>query len=459
MHDFQALVAVKRTYFNTGATHSVAFRKQQLLKLTAALSKYEAALLLALKADFKKSNFEGYLTEILMLKKELRTHIKHLKSWSKPKYVRPSVLNFPSREAIFQQPYGVVLLICPWNYPVLLALNPLISAIAAGNCVVMKPSELSPHTAAVIEEMIASCFHPQYVEVVQGGVSETQALLSVRFDKIFFTGSTEVGKIVQKAAAAFLTPTVLELGGKSPCVVLADASIDLAAKRLIYGKMVNAGQTCIAPDFVWVERKIASQLIASLTFYIEKFYGTDILNNPDFPRIINEKHFNRLASYLKQGTVVYGGATNASEQFVGPTLMTSVDWNQPLMQEEIFGPLLPIQIFDQLEEVVAYHAEKEKPLAFYVFSNNLKRANSLMNQVQFGGGCINDVLVHIVNSRLPFGGFGASGIGNYHGKFGFAAFSHAKTVVNRSTWIDFAIKYPPYSLRTLNFIRRITRFF
>lgn len=459
MSDFQALVSAKYTYFTTGATNSVNFRKQQLLKLARALSKYEDELLLALEMDFKKSRFEGFLTEILMLKKELRTHIRQLKSWSKPQRVRASLLNFPSREAVFQQAYGVVLLISPWNYPVLLALNPLISAIAAGNCVVLKPSELSPNTSAVIEEMIKSCFDSEYVEVVQGGVVETQALLAIRFDKIFFTGSTQVGKIVQKAAAEYLTPTVLELGGKSPCVVLADASIDLAAKRIVYGKMVNAGQTCIAPDFVWVDRKIVSELIERMKFYLEKFYGTTPVTSPDFPRIINEKHFKRLSSYLKQGTIAFGGETNELQRFIGPTLLTDVKWNQPVMQEEIFGPILPIQIFESLEEVVEYHIKQEKPLAFYVFSRDVKRAHSLLNKMQFGGGCINDVLVHIVNSKLPFGGFGASGMGNYHGKFGFSAFSHTKTVVSRGTWLDIPLKYPPYSSQTLNLVRWFTRFF
>lgn len=434
----------QREYFAQGHTLEVSYRLVQLQKLKEGLQVFEDELLQALYSDFRKPPFEGYATEIGLLKQEVEWFIKRLKKWSRRKRVRSIGLNFPSADYLYTQPRGVVLIISPWNYPVLLSLQPLIAAIAAGNCVILKPSENSMHTSAVLARLVSSCFEEAHVKVVQGGVEETKALLQCRFDLIFFTGSTAVGKIVQQAASRFVTPTILELGGKCPCIVTAKADIRMAAKRVMYGKFVNAGQTCVAPDFVWIEKSKKQEFVNWAKHYICLFYGQDAKVSEDYPRIINEHHFQRLTSYLKEGELLFGGDVDAGQRYIEPTLLHQVDWNSSLMKDEIFGPLLPVMGFENLNEVISYNSTNEKPLALYLFSEDRKEQKYILKHTQSGGICLNDVLVHLINPRLPFGGVGASGHGRYHGKFGFEAFSHQRSTVFRGAFPDIALRYPPY---------------
>nr|WP_297306636.1 aldehyde dehydrogenase [uncultured Flavobacterium sp.] len=457
MHSSE-IINQQRKFFYSGKTQELAFRKEALLKLKKVINVFENDLIAAVHADFKKSEFETILTEISMIKLELSKHISNLNNWSKPQKVRASILNFPSKEYIYKQPFGIVLIISPWNYPLLLAIQPLISAIAAGNCVVLKPSEISSNTSAVIAKMINEIFPTEFVSVILGDVKKTTEILENKFDKIFFTGSTFVGKIIQKKAAETLTPTILELGGKSPCVITKSANLEIAAKRITFGKFVNAGQTCIAPDFLWIDESIKDKFLAILKRTIVEFYGNDIQNNPDFPRVINNKQFLRLEKYLNCGKLYFGGKTNASENYIEPTILDAISFDDAVMQEEIFGPILPVLTYKKLAEVITHNHQNEKPLAMYLFSTNETEIKNFMTQTQFGGGCINDILSHIINDRVPFGGFGASGIGNYHGKFGFDAFVHFKTVVHRKNWLDFKIKYAPYAKKTVLIKKLLSKF-
>ncbi len=454
MNSFYPLLHEQRTFFNANHTLVLENRKQLLTALKTNIEKKEAKILSALQQDFKKSPFEGFVTEISILYLEIDNHLKNLNRWSRPKRVRSSLLNFPSSEYIYKQPYGSVLIIAPWNYPFLLAIRPLIAAIAAGNTVVLKPSELTPYTALILEELIRETFQSEWVTTVLGDADVTTKLLENKFDKIFFTGSTQVGKIIYQSAAKHLTPVVLELGGKSPCVITESANLELAAKRIVFGKFVNAGQTCIAPDFIWIAKKSKPKFIALLQQYILDFYGSDIQNNTDYPRIINAKNFNRLIGYLQPQQIICGGVHDEKELYIAPTILDNVHWQDPVMQEEIFGPVLPIVTYDDLEEVILYNQQNAKPLAFYMFSGEIKKAKKFMDKLQFGGGCINDVLSHIINLRVPFGGFGESGMGNYNGKFSFDVFSHSKTIVHRKNWLDLKMKYPPYQNK-LTFIKKI----
>nr|WP_317632559.1 aldehyde dehydrogenase [uncultured Flavobacterium sp.] len=438
----------QKIFFNSGVTLSFQARKQKLLTLLQAIEQNEEAILAALYADFKKSEFEGFMTEIGMVYLDLKNHIKNLKSWMKPKSVRASVLNFPSKDYVQAHPFGQVLIISPWNYPFLLAIHPLISAIAAGNVVVLKPSELTTNTAAVLKKIIESVFDKNWVAVIEGDVEVTTQILKHRFDMIFFTGSTAVGKIVHQAAAKHLTPVVLELGGKSPCIVTASANLEVAVNRIVFGKFVNAGQTCIAPDFIWIHESVKSKFLELLHKRIVACYGTDIKNSPDFPRIINLKNYNRLVSYLNSGDKFFGGTVNEDDLYIEPTILNNVTFDDAVMQEEIFGPILPILTYNNLDEVIKHNQESEKPLAFYIFSGDSKEIQYLQSKTQFGGACINDVLSHIVNKNVPFGGVGNSGMGNYHGKFGFNAFSHSRGFVIRYNWLDVPIKYAPYLKKT-----------
>lgn len=452
------IVFKQRVFFYSGKTVSISYRKEALLKLKKSLKKYQDELILAVYNDFKKSEFEVLLTEFAMLQLEIRNHLKNLKRWSKPQKVGASILNFPSSDYIYKQPYGVVLIISPWNYPLLLALQPMISAIAAGNCVVLKPSEISDHTSEILAKMISEIFPQDYVSVIQGDARKTTEILENKFDKIFFTGSTSIGKIIQKKAAETLTPTVLELGGKSPCVITKSANLEIAAKRITFGKFVNAGQTCIAPDFIWIDEEIRDKFIHILKNTIVDFYGNDIQNNPDFPRIINQKQFLRLEKYLNCGELYFGGRTDVSENYIEPTILNEITFDDAVMQEEIFGPILPILTFKNLSEVIEFNHQNEKPLAMYLFSTNESEIKNFMTLTQFGGGCVNDVLSHIINDKVPFGGFGSSGLGNYHGRFGFEAFVHFKTVVHRKNWVDFKIKYAPYAKKSQIIKKFLSRF-
>ena len=448
-----------RTFFYSGKTLPYQHRKNCLQQFQKLLDNHQDEMITALEADFKKPQFETLVTEIAMLQKELNYFKRNLKSWVKPKQVAPTLLNFPSQDYIVHQPYGVVLIIAPWNYPLLLALQPLLAALVAGNCVVLKPSELSNATSELLSKILPKYFSPQLVQVVQGDSNVATTLLEHKFDKIFFTGSTAVGKIIYKAAAEKLTPVVLELGGKSPCVVLPNANLKLAAKRIVYGKFVNAGQTCIAPDFVFIHPSIETVFVNEIAKVLKEFYGDEPEKSDSFARIINDKHYQRIKQYILNGKVLIGGQTNSKTRFIAPTVLKVTDFNDEVMQNELFGPVLPIVNYHHLSDIISYNHQNPKPLAFYVFGTSDTEIQKLLKKCQFGGACVNDCLVHIVNSKLPFGGFGASGIGNYHGKFGFAAFSHQQAIMYRKNWFDNPLKYPPYKKSKINLVKKLFKFF
>lgn len=446
-------------YFYSGKTLGFNHRMDCLQQFQKLLDNHKDEMIAALHADFNKPTFETLVTEMTMLQKELTYFKNNLKSWMHPKRVFPSILNFPSKETVAYQPYGVVLVISPWNYPLLLALQPVMAALAAGNCAVLKPSELAPNTSALLSMLIAEYFSAEYIQVIEGGVEETTELLNHKFDKIFFTGSTSVGKIVHQAAAKNLTPVVLELGGKSPCIVTPSTNIPLAAKRIAFGKFVNAGQTCIAPDFIFIHPKVEKQFIAEMKKVLETFYGDEPEASPYFARIINEQHYHRIKQYVLKGNVLIGGQTNSKKRYIAPTLIKIDDWNDEVMQHEIFGPVLPIVNYNDINEIIAYNHENDKPLAFYVFGDDRAEIETLLKRCQYGGACVNDCLSHIINNKLPFGGIGTSGFGNYHGKFSFEAFSQTKAVVYRKTWYDNKLKYPPYTNNKLNLLKKLFKFF
>ncbi len=448
------LITAQKSFFATQQTKDISFRKKQLQSLQKELIKREADILKALHADFKKSEYEGVMTETSIVLAELKTTIKKLNSWSKPKRVTPALLNFPSSAKIYKEPYGTTLIIAPWNYPYQLALAPLIGAIAAGNTVVLKPSELTPNTSTIIREIIESIFDKKHITVIEGGVAVSQKLLAERWDYIFFTGSVFVGKIIAKAAAEFLTPVTLELGGKSPCIIDETANLKLTAKRLVWGKFLNGGQTCIAPDYLLVNKKIKNQFVSSFKEEVKKAYGENPENSIDLPRIVNAKNWQRLANMLDDETILVGGQTNKKTLYIAPTLINEPNLNSESMKDEIFGPILPLISYEKEEEIHTIINNYDKPLAFYVFTKRTSFAKALIHKFSFGGGVINDTVVHFVNHRLPFGGVGESGIGKYHGKLSFDTFSHNKGVVTRYNWLDIPIRYAPYKgklkkLRTL----------
>ncbi len=420
------------------------YRKQCLIKLLHAIEENENEIANALYKDFKKSEFEAYLTETFIVISELKHIIKNINKWAKPKMVLPSILNFPSLDYVYKEPYGKVLIISPWNYPFQLAVSPAIAAIAAGNSVTIKPSELTPNTSALIEKIFSNLFEKSHVEVIQGGIETSQDLLAKRWDYIFFTGSVNVGKIVAKAAANNLTPVTLELGGKNPCIIDKNCDLDIAAKRLVWGKFVNAGQTCIAPDYLIVEKSIKENLIQKLITEIEISYSINQQQSADYPRIISKKNWERLVNFIKEQNIVYGGKHDENELFLSPTLIDEPSLESPVMQEEIFGPILPILTYEHKNDIEQIVQKFEKPLALYVFSNDKKFSEELISKFSFGGGCVNDTLIHFANNRLPFGGVGFSGIGAYHGKLSFDIFSHQKAIVKKATWLDIKLRYAPY---------------
>jgi aldehyde dehydrogenase (NAD+) len=432
------------------------YRKTSLVKLLQAINRREADILKALQEDFGKPAFESVLTETAIVQADLKTTIKKLRRWAKPQYVFPRLVNFPSVDYIIREPYGKVLIIAPWNYPFQLAFCPLIAAVAAGNQVTLKPSELTPATSKIIAEIVSEAFLSSHVAVVQGDAQTATELLAKRWDYIFFTGSVAVGKIVAKAAAVHLTPVTLELGGKNPCIVDQSAPLALAAKRIVWGKFLNAGQTCIAPDYILVQNKVKAAFVALLKAEIEAAYGSNAEDSPDLARIINLKNFERLQKMLDGQILLYGGQTNADIRFIAPTLIDEPTLDSELMREEIFGPLLPIISYENDQELQTVIGRYEKPLSLYVFSTRNDFIKKVLKEFSFGGGTVNDTVIHFSNERLPFGGVGHSGIGAYHGKFGFETFSHRKSVIRKANWLDIPVRYAPYGNK-INLIKKIMR--
>jgi aldehyde dehydrogenase (NAD+) len=449
----ESIVNTQRAFFNTNATKPIAFRIEQLKKLHAALKMHESALAHAIYMDFQKGLFNTFLTEFLGIYVELDAAIKNLKSWASTRRVESNLLNFPAKSYIIPEPLGVCLIIGAWNYPINLTISPVVSAIAAGNTAILKPSELTPHTSAELARMIRDHFDPALVTVVEGGIGPTTDLLAQKFDKIFFTGSAAVGRIVYEAAAKNLTPVTLELGGKSPLLIAADANIKICAKRLVWGKFLNAGQTCIAPDYVMVHKSIENPLLEAMKAEIEATKFSQA--NQNYTQIISEKHLDRLVTLIRKENIYTGGGYDRANRFLEPTILTGITLNDPVMDEEIFGPILPVIGYDDLDSAIAFIKSKPKPLAFYLFSDSKVLRKKIFNEISFGGGAVNDLLMHFSNSELPFGGVGLSGMGSYHGKAGFSAFSHYKSIVQQQTWIDLPVRYFPYSRWKFSLIKRI----
>ena len=456
MTAIQNILTDQRQFFNSGRTKNLDFRLENLSRLKKAIIQNEATILKALKNDLYKSAYEGYLTEIGLALEEIRFVSRRLRSWVKPRKVRtPYVLWFGS-STIYSEPYGISLIISPWNYPIQLTILPLIGSIAAGNCTVIKPSEYAPHTSAMISEIIERHFDSHYITVVEGDTQISKDLLNERFDYIFFTGSVAVGKNVMSAAAKFLTPVTLELGGKSPCVVDQDVNIDMAARRITSGKFINSGQTCTAPDYLLVHPSNTQKLLDKIKEYLHKFYGEDPQKSPDYVRIINKRQFDRLAALLDKDDIIVGGQTDPEDLYIAPTLLQNVSWNDPVMQDEIFGPILPVLVFEDLSEVIATINSRPRPLALYFFSNQRDNYQRIVEEVSFGGGCINDTLSHLVNPHLPFGGTGSSGMGGYHGKASFDTFSHQKSIFKKWFNFDLPLRFPPYKNK-LSILKNILR--
>lgn len=455
--NIHTLVSEQRAFFHTGTTLDLNFRLESLNQLDRILQEGEGELLSALKLDLNKSAPEGYQCEIGMLRAELSYVRRRLPKWVKAQPVRSSMAQFPSSCQVYREPYGVALIMAPWNYPLLLSLEPLIGALAAGNCCLLKPSAYAPASSAAMKNLLSACFPSKYVAVVEGGRAENQALLEEEFDYIFFTGGTTVGRQVMEKAAAHLTPVTLELGGKSPCIVDATAKLDLAAKRIIFGKLLNAGQTCVAPDYLLVHSSVKEELVERLKHWCTALYGPDPLANPDYVSIINQKHFERLTGLIDQEKVVYGGGSDPESRKIHPTLMDQVTPDDPVMGEEIFGPILPILSFDHFSQAVEFIRSRPRPLALYLFSEDRTVQREILRTVPFGGGCVNDTILHLASSRLPFGGVGASGMGAYHGKYSFDTFSHVKGVLHASTTVDMPMRYPPYSPQQFKWLRRFLK--
>ncbi len=423
---------------------NIPFRKEALTKLLNAIIIHENEIIDALYFDFKKPAFETVITETSYVISDLKDTIKNLKSWSKPKRVFPSLINFPSKDYIYKEPYGKVLIISPWNYSFQLALCPLIAAFAAGNQVVLKPSELTPKTSEIIEKIISKVFDDKQVKVILGGIEVAQQLLAERWDYIFFTGSVPVGKIVAKAAAENLTPVTLELGGKNPCIIDETANLKLAAKRIVWGKFMNAGQTCIAPDYILIQKDMKSHFVDYMKVEITKAYGENPSNSPDFARIINTKNWQRLVDKIDPKKVIFGGQTNLENCYIAPTLIEENSLESEIMKDEIFGPILPILTYENQNDIDVIISNYEKPLALYIFTENQIFSKQMIQNYSFGGGCVNDTIIHFSNKRLPFGGVGHSGIGAYHGSLSFYTFSHKKSIVKKSNLLDLPMRYAPY---------------
>lgn len=438
------LVESQRRYFQSGATLPVKFRIEMLKKLRETVRKYEKEIEDALTQDLGKSAFEGFMCEVGLILTELSYMIRHTRRFAAEKRVHTPLAQFASRSYKKPTPYGNTLIMSPWNYPFLLTVDPLADAIAAGNTAIIKPSAYSPATSAVIEKIVSECFAPEYIAVVTGGRKENASLLEKKFDFVFFTGSQNVGKEVLRHTAEHLTPAVLELGGKSPCIVDSTAKIKLAAKRIVFGKYLNCGQTCVAPDYILCESSVKDALLKELCKQIKTQYWEEPLKNPDYGKIVNEKHFDRICGLIDPNKVVLGGTSNRDTLQIAPTVMDGVTWDDAVMQEEIFGPVLPILTFENFDELFSLLADKQKPLALYLFSEDKRHIREITSRISYGGGCINDVVIHLATNEMGFGGVGESGMGSYHGKEGFDVFSHTKSIVDKKTWMDLPMRYQPY---------------
>lgn len=444
MNDYSSLLLDQKQFFRAGGTKPIPFRIEQLNQLKKLIKENEKELINAVYKDFRKAPFETFGTEIGLILNEITYALKNIYKWVKPKHVPTALVNFPSKNYILKEPFGSVLIISPWNYPIQLCLLPLVGALAAGNTAIIKPSELTPNTSAVLHQLISKYFRPEVVSTVLGGVESSETLLELDFNYIFFTGSTKVGKLIMESAAKRLIPVTLELGGKSPCIVDETANLEITAKRIVWGKFVNAGQTCVAPDYLLVHESVKTELLIELDRAIHALYGTDPFESEDYPRIINDDHFDRLLSFLKDGTLVSGGKTNMELRYISPTVLSDISWDDKIMQDEIFGPILPVLTFNTIDDAIDQVLQTPRPLALYVFTNSSITERKVLEQVPFGGGAINDTIAQFGNHHLSFGGVGASGFGSYHGKASFDSFSHQKSIMKKNFLLDIPIRYAPY---------------
>lgn len=456
MKKYNELINKQKRFFQTGKTLDIDFRLSALEQLKSVIKEKEQKIMETLKLELNKSGFEAYSTEIGVVLEEIGFIQRHLRSWIKPKKVKTPLTHLGSSSYIYSDPYGVALIISPWNYPFQLTIAPLVGAIAAGNCAVIKPSELTSKTSALIEELISGIFPEEYIAVVQGGVEASQELLQEKFDTIFFTGSVHVGKIVMEAAAKQLIPVTLELGGKSPCIVHEDAKIKLAAKRIAWGKFINAGQTCVAPDYVYLHHKVRDEFFKELKLAIQELYGENPLENLNYTHIVSQRHYNRLSSFLNEGQILIGGKGDKENLVLEPTVLTNITWKDSVMQDEIFGPILPILEYDDFSQVIEGIRNHPKPLALYLFSESSMVTQEVLKHVTFGGGCINDTIYHLVSPYLPFGGVGSSGMGAYHGKGSFDVFSHKKSILKQTTRFDIPMRYPNFK-NGLKFVKLLLK--
>lgn len=457
MGKIEEILEMQRSFFETGKTRSLGFRLAALQRLEQSIRLHEEAIASALKQDLGKSRFEVYMTETGMVLSELGYVRRHLPRWVRDRQAGTPAAQFPARSFTVKEPYGSVLIMAPWNYPFQLCMEPLIGALAAGNCCVVKPSAYAPHTSAAVRLVLEEVFPERCVAVVEGGREENTRLLEQRFDYIFFTGGVEVGRLVMEKAAAHLTPVTLELGGKSPCIIEKSADLSLAAKRLVFGKFLNCGQTCVAPDYVLVQEEVREAFLIRVKEWIVRMFGADAFANPDYPRMINRKHFERVRGLMRSGSALIGGRSRAETLQIEPTVLTEVSWDSPIMQEEIFGPVLPVLSFRTVAEVRSRLQGMEKPLALYLFTRDKKAERELMRGLSFGGGCVNDTIIHLATSRMGFGGVGNSGMGSYHGEKSFETFSHEKSIVKKSTALDLPVRYQPYTRVKERLMRMVLR--